>query len=251
MKIQILSDLHLEHFNSTTNIHEFLESLVTDCDVIALAGDITTTTDIEKHLHIIGEVFRGKDIFYIAGNHEFYHSSKLKVDFELRDESIKNGIHFLENNYYVMGEYVFIGACGWHDSYSKRRGTSSPYLNDFYLIDELNNDPLNACMWNRESYNYFYKTMGMFRDKKIICMTHNAPLPEFTPKQFEGDILNMFFVNDWSDLIQEFNPILWISGHLHNSKIFKKWNTEFVENSFGYYRNNQNPKFDKHLIIEV
>ena len=251
MKIQVLSDLHLNMFNSTTNVYEFLESLLSEVECVMLAGDITTPNNIKKHLNAIGTVFKGKEIFYIPGNHEFYHSSKKKVELELQIESLINGIHFMENNYNSMGDYIFIGACGWHDKYHKRRGISSPYLNDFYFIEELRDNQLSACEWNRISYDFFYKTMKKFKYKKIICMTHNAPLPEFTPEQFKGDILNKFFVNDWSDLIKEFNPVLWISGHLHNSKRFKKWNTEFVENCYGYHNHNQNKKFNKHLIIEV
>jgi predicted phosphodiesterase len=58
MRLQIISDLHLEFFSSTTEINDFLQSLVCDADAIMLAGDITTPRNIEKHLHAIKDVFK-------------------------------------------------------------------------------------------------------------------------------------------------------------------------------------------------
>lgn len=250
MKIQILSDLHLEFFKTLRKAKEFLETLVCDCDMVCLAGDITTCNQAQDHLLLLSKVFKGKDIVYIPGNHEYYNSSKLMTDITLRDNSKKCGIHFLENDYYVKDDCVIVGACSWHENYVKR---SSGHLNDFRLIEDLRKSPLSAVSWGNSSYLYFDSVMGMgqLRDKKVICMTHNAPLYQHTPLEYKGNELNIYFTNDWSGLIKKHDIKLWISGHLHGSVNFKKYGTQFIENSYGYVNHSENETFIKHLVVDV
>ena len=64
MKLQILSDLHIEFGD--------FHPPETDADVIILAGD--------THLGVQGvawatEKFKGKEVIYVIGNHEYYHGT--------------------------------------------------------------------------------------------------------------------------------------------------------------------------------
>ena len=61
MKIQILSDLHIE-------IEEFKIS-ETGCDVIVLAGDIHVG---DKGVSWAIQNIKSKPVLYVLGNHEFY-----------------------------------------------------------------------------------------------------------------------------------------------------------------------------------
>ncbi len=67
MKLQIMSDLHLEFYKDRGK--SFLESLdLTDIDVLILAGDIATRGLIESTLNWFAKNY--KQVVYVHGNHE-------------------------------------------------------------------------------------------------------------------------------------------------------------------------------------
>jgi Icc-related predicted phosphoesterase len=146
-------------------------------------------------------------------------------------------------------DYMVVGACGWHDSFSINNTYN---MNDFSVISELKKDPISSIKWNRESKQFFIDTLNEFSEyKKIICVTHNSPLFDHTPYKYVGSPLNNFFVNNWSEIIKKYSPRIWISGHLHQYKKFNKFDTLFIENSYGYYNYDLNYKFDNKLMIEL
>jgi len=63
MKLQILSDLHLEAHSFTLKPHP-------DADVIVLAGDITTCRSYDAFRRLLKQT-AGKPTLYIPGNHEY------------------------------------------------------------------------------------------------------------------------------------------------------------------------------------
>lgn len=68
MKLQILSDLHLE-------LSKF-EPFATDADIIVLAGDIALE---DNGIIWARAVFPNKEIIYVPGNHEFYGTKRLET----------------------------------------------------------------------------------------------------------------------------------------------------------------------------
>ena len=72
MKIQIASDLHLEHLEWRFQNYRGVEP--TDADVLVLAGDIANGA---RAL----ELFQDWPcpVIYVPGNHEYYGSSLVKV----------------------------------------------------------------------------------------------------------------------------------------------------------------------------
>jgi predicted phosphohydrolase len=107
MRFQILSDLHLEFFSSRDSKIEFLESLKTDADYVLLAGDISTGKNIVQDYNLVGDVLG--NIIYIAGNHEYYHSSKFYIDGLLQHEV--EGL-FLNDNYVIIDDVAIVGGTG-------------------------------------------------------------------------------------------------------------------------------------------
>ena len=74
MKIQILSDLHLEFFQSYDKV---LRPLYTPkADVVVLAGDIFSYTKCEAQMKSIRKAFKKTPLVYIPGNHEYYNTDK-------------------------------------------------------------------------------------------------------------------------------------------------------------------------------
>jgi len=249
MKIQILSDLHLEFFGPNDDIMSFLASLNTDADCIIMAGDIFGYKNLEMQMKHVAKAFNDKEIIFVPGNHEYYHTSKYDMDSQMHIEAKKHGIILLEDGYHMLSDnYIVIGACGWHDSFVLN---NTRLMNDFNHIDELRSDPYESVKWNRESKLFFTNTLDRFRDKKAICVTHNSPLANHTPYKYMGSSLNPFFVNNWSDIIERYKPQVWISGHLHQHIEFKMFETFFIENGYGYYNYDIAKHFDKNLTIEL
>jgi len=85
MKIQILSDLHLEF--------EEYHYLDCDCDVVVLAGDIHT-----KGLGVKWalEHIKDKPVIYVLGNHEFYGKTYPKHIYQLKELAENTNIHILK-----------------------------------------------------------------------------------------------------------------------------------------------------------
>ena len=91
MKIQILSDLHLEHGGDIPD-HQ------PGADVIILAGDLAPYTEglvdqLAKHWA------SAPHILYVLGNHEFYGTEIDETRARLAEECARAGIHLLGPGY--------------------------------------------------------------------------------------------------------------------------------------------------------
>ena len=250
MKLQILSDIHLDHIPISLQ-KDVLLKLRCDVDAILLAGDIFSYYGIEFQMQIMNDVFNGIPIYFIPGNHEYYNTSKNAMDIVMIEECLKYDIHYLENMCLLLpdNETYIIGGCGWHDSINDYYMS----LNDFHKIHDLKIDKCSSMEWNKKTFNFFKTQLERLKDKKVICMSHNSPLNLFIPEKFKNDPLNTYFVNDWSDLINEYKPILWVSGHFHQHKTFIYESTYCVENSYGYYQNTIDMVngFKENFIVEI
>ena len=95
MKIHLLSDLHHEFFQGTwtpelTKWH--MEIPYTDCDVIALLGDIDVgRRGIEWAKDESGRL--GVPICYIPGNHEYYSRDFNQVNEWLEESARNSNVH--------------------------------------------------------------------------------------------------------------------------------------------------------------
>ena len=84
MRIQLLSDLHLEVQRSPTtpdNDDSYTFDFPADpsADALALVGDVGTTDDERMFDWIRAQLARFKIIFFVPGNHEAYGSTLVSV----------------------------------------------------------------------------------------------------------------------------------------------------------------------------
>ena len=72
-------------------------------------------------------------------------------------------------------------------------------------------------------------------DKKIVVITHHAPLTILHEKRYAMDFGNPYFSSDLSDLILDHENIkYWFYGHLHYPKVTKFDHCTLINNSVGY-----------------
>lgn len=232
MKVSYLSDLHLEFRNYPNWDHE------TGGDVLILAGDIVTAyavqghrTDkdgrsIQKYLSGPFKKFIDKfeHVFYVAGNHEYYHSVFSETESILRKEFDNLGlgkISIFNNNCQLVDGVLFIGCPLWT---SLKNGSplvmniAQQGMNDYTYIysDWLSKQaitPEDTLNEHTKSVAYIKDVLKWHKDKKTVVFTHMAPTFRST---YQSGELDYAYASDLSELILD-NPQIeyWISGHTH------------------------------------
>ena len=104
MRLQILSDLHLEYGDHRTR--------PTMADAVVLAGDIGGGCNGIKWAK---ERFPDKLVIYVPGNHEFYNHTIADGMTAIRNEARASNVFVLENESVQIGEFSFLGCCLWTD----------------------------------------------------------------------------------------------------------------------------------------
>lgn len=84
MKLIWLSDLHLE-FVGEFQLRTLLDEIVTQMpDAVLITGDISNARRLEYHLGLLAELLPCP-IYFLLGNHDFYHSCFAEVDALVQD----------------------------------------------------------------------------------------------------------------------------------------------------------------------
>ena len=101
MKVQVLSDLHLEFGN-------FINPLE-DRDLLIIAGDLHVGS---KGLEFIKQELKKSPIIYVLGNHEFYHYQFQEIT-KFWTSCDLEGLYVLENSQVELEGWKFLGATLW------------------------------------------------------------------------------------------------------------------------------------------
>ncbi len=244
MKIQYLSDLHIE-FGSQHLLYAMQNC---ESDVIVIAGDLYTYKGIIKTLQDIG-TFSKQHIVYVPGNHEYYRSSKQYVD-ELLVEHFQDhpNVHVLNNAVWEYNGVVFLGSTGWWTMDKAYEAVKA--LTDYEWINDLK-PAKNGLDWGWESYKFFNENLKKYYGKTVVCVSHNAPALKSIDEGFKDDPLNPCFANAWEHLMLWYKPAVWIHGHMHTSKEYMLDKTLVLRNPYGYMSRAVNKQFDPCKIVEV
>ncbi len=207
MKIYSISDLHLDIYNNkpmdifgpvwhghTDKIVDSWNEVVTDEDVIILAGDYSWAMkieDVERDFEFLRELKGTKLI--IRGNHDYWWSSLTKVRAMLPPNT-----YALQNDAIKIGKYIFCGNRGW-------------------LIPEGKLDTAeNRKIYDREVIRLRLSLESAKRlqtnDEKIIFITHYPPFN------------NKVEPSAYTSMLEEYGVYKVVFGHLHgyvNPKMLK------------------------------
>lgn len=263
MKVQIISDLHLEFYNTI----DFQKIIKPESDYLFLAGDICKVNSkfFIPFLNYISKNW--KEIYYVLGNHEYYQTNQNKICYsdlnDIYDDIFLEytNIYFLSNNYKTMYHiyhdniiYFITGNTMWSKSKSRElNDTSYIYKDnnskiDYEWMDEKYNESINNIKLN--NYNdYISKCQQKYpcyKDIKFILLTH-FPISEYKRTSWEGyhsqtDNLQSYFCNDINDVIKINDQLtkfdVMIAGHTHYSYDFTlnilDKDIRFISNQKGY-----------------
>ena len=238
MKLQVLSDLHLEHGGVVPKHHP-------EADVIVLAGDLAPYT--EGLVARIAEHWaRAPHILYVLGNHEFYGTELEETRVRLADECAQAGIHLLDPGMVRIGGVRFIGATLWTDLLLEGKADE---IGAHMRISREISDFLGAIQHRGRDFttgksvalhradrafieNELEKAEGA--GDRIVVITHHAPSPRSVRPWYEGDPFNCAFASDLDRVIERYQPALWIHGHMHDPVDERLGRTRLVANPAGY-----------------
>lgn len=227
MKIQIISDLHLE-FYSTKRALELINSIPVEADYLFIAGDLIYLRDKVKSEEVFSLISsRWKIIFYVPGNHEFWGLKEAPLDY------LSNFISQWSNIVYLDGTQVYklegkeiLGHTLWFPD----DPLNFVYARDMNDFCEIKNFTSWVYLENQRAVDFFDKNLN----SNSIVLTHHLPSYYLVDKEYKNSNLNRFFVTELSEMIRVFEPCLWIYGHTHKSKEIKLFNTLCLNTAYGY-----------------
>ncbi|PMR75191.1 metallophosphoesterase family protein [Billgrantia endophytica] len=236
MRVRILSDLHLEHFDEGRDIPDV------EADLVILAGDI--------HQHLQGlawaaERFKGLPVLYVPGNHEFYGASMPTLRREMRDEAQRLGIHLLDNDVLVHGGVRFLGTTLWTDfalydgepehSAEQTELKARMMMPDFHIIEQPEGEvltPQSSRELHRQALAWLTSELETPFAGPTVVVSHHAPLAGCIPPCYQGDALSPAFASHLESLMGPMT--LWIHGHVHEPVDLTCQGTRVIANPGGY-----------------
>jgi predicted phosphodiesterase len=290
MKIQLLSDLHLEvhpHFQTRPN---------PGADVLVLAGDIgsyqegSLLPDADFGLARFSPLHGWPvPVLYVPGNHEYDALDFDATHARLRDTCERLGITWLDREVLTLGGVRFVGTTLWTDfdalatatpggsARSKAApGKTEPNMTDIFrlrekafraanyylrttgstrhgalMLAEAVRDEALACQqWLRAA-------LGTPFDGKTVVVTHFAPSLKSADPRYGVTPGTAGFCNALDELL----PLadLWLHGHLHAPSDYVARlpagspgrNCRVVANPLGYVGKGEQEGFREWLLVEV
>jgi len=258
VRVQVLSDLHLEFQRKTEFKLEFIQR-----DVLILAGDVHLGSQARE---FVLSQLEFSDVLMVLGNHEFY-GYKMPIIREVWDGPTTEGInkeadangwngrlYVLDNKSVVIGDVTFIGSTLWTDfngGDAKAMNEAGWCMNDYHKI--YGDCGTITPTYTRELHQKavtFIKNELLYDGKKVV-ITHHLPSEQSVSEKYSGDILNYAYYSDLDELIKTHKPNVWIHGHTHDSSDYMLGDTRVICNPRGYFPNDLNPDFNPNFTFDI
>jgi Icc-related predicted phosphoesterase len=262
MNILIYSDLHLEAGNKSTllGLNKEKKDLFRAVDMLVLAGDIINLEYPEALAYFLDGW--NKPVLYVAGNHEYYTNKPMSHSasvFKTYQTLHLPQLTWLQNEPFlttIEEAPTFFGGTMWTDL---NRGNpldmwAAYKLNDYRFIRKAENQPLvpeDTIYFHEQYKEALIQYLKDNAQSKRVVISHHAPV-EKKDTIFRGSPVTASFNSiDMVEIIEEYQPDLWIYGHTHESDDQYIGKTRIVSNPFGYYKYQQNPNFHEQFIINI
>jgi predicted phosphodiesterase len=279
MKIQLLSDLHLE-------VHpHWVPTPLPGADLLVLAGDVGSYQT--GSLLLDDDFGLGRfsplqgwptPVVFVPGNHEYDTFDFDAAHGRLRATCVRLGIHWLERETLVLSGVRLVGTTLWTDFDAL---SPQPRLNPTTGSQPLPNllaQQLKAREKAFRAANYYLKKTlttrygapwlaeGL-REQALVCQAwlrsalaqpFNGPtvaITHFAPSLLSADPRygmvpgTAGFCNALDDLLPQAQ--LWLHGHLHAPSDYRVGNCRVVANPLGYARKEEQVGFRPELLIEI
>ena len=276
MKLQVISDLHLEFAEAPTikNVGS---------DVLILGGDIC----LAEHLYrnptagLNDKIQNGfyandairyrnffkycsenwKTVIYLAGNHEHYSGKWNRTIDILRSETERYGnILFCDCDSVNIGDVTFLGCTLWtnfNGGDPLTMNSARDFMNDYKHITEESNGnyhklrPTTTFAKHIGDLDWLRIRLTDLKDRKVVVCTHHQPSFSSVHPKYKSQITaNGYFCSSLEDFILDHPQIkLWTAGHVHNHFDYSIGDTRIFVNPRGYP--GEITDFDPHIILQI
>lgn len=265
MEIQVVSDLHLDFYESSLE-DEWKDIVEPVTPYLCILGDTCEIKEIElfeRFLTLISPFW--EHILLLNGNHEYYgydskYNKKKLLEMQKKVLEKFENVHFLDNDFIEFEGVRFIGSTLWSRVPKKAIDDVEWYMNDYRSIyvgkKEVTVKETNK--WHEQSVRYLYEKITESK-LPVVVLTHHAPLMKGTsdPKYENSSdpdtkLTNHGFATNLESLMKP-NLFFWGFGHTHWCCDFTHRNVRIYSNPRGYdtdekYRSNQIIKLEYQKI---
>jgi len=245
MKVQLVSDLHLE-YQKDWGV-DLLKSIEPKGDILVLAGDITYANHSMLDIVFNYTSHNWDNVVYIPGNHEFYNHNSIIEGWKVIKEVASRypNIYALNNELVdIEGACLVYGGTGWFPPEHFKQLRKN--ISDFNQIKDVVPEAYNSNKDFKQMFD-FYSKEGKIPNGPDLIVTHHLPDERCVAPQYKNDLLNQYFVSQFD--VEYFNPKYWLHGHTHSPVNLKISNTQVLANPRGY--KGENPNWTSDFVFEV
>jgi Icc-related predicted phosphoesterase len=210
------------------------------------------------------ETHQALQIILVVGNHEFYHHPNMPAaEDRLKDlAKTQTRLHVLQCDSVVIAGVRFLGCTSWPTFESVPPADrelsarlAAECINDFRLIGMRNNKRFTVAdcieLGNQQRAWLDSELQNDFSGKTVV-VTHFPPsVSLFNPRYpVAGNLLTGYFLGANQDLIDRYQPDVWVFGHTHANHDTLSGKTRLLSNQKGYGQECQS-SYDPHNRIDL
>ena len=279
MRIQYMSDLHMELYDNSRYIKAAIEreesKLVSipereqarskvkakefdaNGDVLVLAGDTFYLRDIiapqKKFWNWASKNFR--QVLMVPGNHEFYGNGDVTERGDSWQWMFRENVGYYYNKVVRIDDIDFILTTLWSkipemDMFYVLRG-----MNDFRQImyDGRRFMPEDFNLEHEKCLRFLKHAVKESTAIHIVVVTHHLPSLAVVAARHMGSVLNGAFATELGNFIADSRIDAWIYGHSHTNIDTTIGNTKIVCNQMGYVFSNEHLTngFESSKVLEL
>lgn len=267
IKIQYISDIHLEFYKDVPDIP-------VNADILILAGDVgyPTMPIFWEFLEKMSEQF--KHVILIAGNHEYYHTNSAikkgriltinEVDELIYSEIGRrqlNNVHFLQCSSIIIDNIEFVGSTLWTDIPRNKTVDVVEAMSDYSRIFVEDKKSSTIHTVSVEALNKLHREHrqflscqdrqdAAFKAKKTVFITHHMPSYKMIHEKYAEYSINCAFASDTLHTVLR-KPDIWICGHSHTAYNDIIDGVHCLMNPIGYPGENENLNWGTYISIEL
>jgi len=220
-----------------------------------LAGDIITFKNFKPLSDFLSDW--KKPVLFIAGNHEYYTRkpmSECEDEFQNFISTNYPNVTWLNNSTFVLDDFHFFGGTMWTDfdeSNQEAMRNALGAMNDFRQILTKNDQfllPQDTVKMHNIFKEKLINWLEKYEGKKRVVISHHAPIKNPNTKYGDSKLQAAFNSLDMVEIIEKYQPNLWIYGHTHECDDQIIGETRIISNQLGYPRNDGSfecSEFDK------
>ena len=244
MRIQYVSDLHLEFPDNTRWIAE--HPLEVCGEVLLVAGDsgYVNMPDYAHHPFWRWASEHYKQVIIALGNHEFYQFADPSDFPDGMVGEIYPNVQYYYNSVVSLGDVDIIVSTLWARILPENMYYTEHGVSDFYRI-MYHGHRLSAPDFNAEHercLTFLKNAVENSHAKTKIVLTHHVPTELCLSPEFQGSPVNGAFTVELGNYIANADIDYWVYGHSHRNIEAEIAGTKIFSNQLGYISHGEHLK---------